>query len=106
MKLIVAENGRLSIEDAANLSGFHIEPAAALGEGWAAVPAFAAIATAAEEKGHFWIDADAVAGLPAERADPEWRHAFWAMLRKVEPYGFADVAQRRIKSHVVRPVGH
>lgn len=104
MKLVVSVDGKLSIDEADNFRGFHVEPANALGERWAAVPEFASIATPAEEADHFWLDADAVAGLP-ERADAEWREKFWAMLKKVEPYGYADMALRRVKAHVSRPSG-
>ncbi len=105
MKLVLAEDGTLSIAEAENFRGFHIEPAAGLGASWATVPPFASIATPADEKDHFWIDADALASLPGERGDAGWQDRFWAMLKKVEPYGYADLAARRVKAHVVRP-GH
>lgn len=99
MKLIVTENGKLALADADNFRGFHIEPAPVLGDAWASAAAFAAIAGAADEPDHFWLDADAVAQLGA---GPDWQEKFWAMLKKVEPYGFADLTRRRIKAHVVR----
>lgn len=52
MKLVVSEDGRLSIDEADNFRSFHVEPANTLGERWAAVPAFASIATPADETGH------------------------------------------------------
>lgn len=99
MKLVVTEDGQLALADAENFRAFHIEPAQVLGDGWASAAAFAAIASTADEPDHFWLDAEAVAKLGS---GPEWQEKFWAMLKKVEPYGYADLARRRIKAHAVR----
>jgi hypothetical protein len=54
----------------------------------------------AAEDDHYWIDIDAVIGLSAKSADALWIDSFWKMLRSVEPYGYADMASKRIKAHI------
>jgi len=92
----IDNGGRLVLEDADDFGRFHI--AAGADES----PAFQNIAEAAGE-GHYWLDADAVAALSPKAGDADWTGAFWKMLQKVEPYGFADVQGRRIKAHVTDP---
>jgi hypothetical protein len=54
------------------------------------------------DDGRYWIDAEVVVGLSSKSNDSKWRTAFWTMLEKAEPYGFADIARKRIKSHVAK----
>ena len=49
-----------------------------------------------------WIDAEVVVGLSSKSDDSEWCTAFWTMLEKAESYGFADIARKRIKSHLAK----
>lgn len=95
MYLNIADDGTLSLEEVDDFKRFHIsaDPDRLSDAG------FRAIAQDAGE-GHFWLDADAVADLSGRSGDTDWTAAFWAMLEKAEPYGFADVEGRRIKAHV------
>ena len=95
MYLNIADDGALSLEEVDDFKRFHIsaDPDKLSG------PDFQAIAQDAGE-GHYWLDADAVVGLSGRSGDADWMAAFWAMLEKAEPYGFADVEGRRIKAHV------
>ena len=48
--------------------------------------------------------------MPSSRCHPaadnaDWTGAFETMLEKAAPYGYADLAGRRIKAHVVAPDG-
>ncbi len=93
MFLKIAENGDLSLEEAEDFKRFHIsgEPDAG--------GAFGGISQDAGE-GHYWLDADAVVAMSGNADDEAWCAAFWSMLEKAEPYGFSDVAGRRIKAHI------
>lgn len=99
MYLRITDDGGLVLEEIDDFTRFHIAAAPGRLAGEGASPAFRAIAEAAEED-HFWLDADAVAGLSPKAGDGDWTNAFWAMLEKAEPYGFADLQGRRIKAHV------
>ncbi len=94
MYLKIEDDGRLVLEEIDDFGRFHIA-------GEAASPAFRQIAEAAGE-GHFWLKADAIVELSAKAGDEAWKSAFWNMLAKAEPYGFADVRGRRLKAHVLR----
>ena len=94
--LRIEDDGRLVLEEVDDFGRFHI---AAGADG---SPAFREIAEAAEE-GHYWLDADAIVALSPKADDAGWTGAFWAMLEKVAPYGFADVQARRLKAHVAHP---
>ena len=96
MYLQIEDDGGLVLEEIDDFGRFHI---AAGAEG---SPAFQSIAEAAEED-HYWLDADAVVALSPKAGDAAWTGAFWKMLEKVEPYGFADVKARRLKAHVTHP---
>ena len=89
----IEDDGRLVLEDVDDFSRFHV--AAGADESMA----FREIAETAEE-GHYWLDADAIVALSPKAGDADWTRAFWAMLEKVEPYGFADVEARRLKAHI------
>ncbi len=99
MYLKVLEDGRLALEEIDDFKRFHISAAPELLSGQAASADFQRIAAEADE-GRFWLDADAIVALSAKAGDDAWQGAFWDMLAKAEPYGFADVAGRRIKAHV------
>ena len=89
----IAEDGALSLEEADDFKRFHVSGNPDAGTG------FRDISSDAGE-GHYWLDADAVVALSGRTGDDTWCAAFWAMLEKAEPYGFADVAGRRIKAHL------
>ena len=57
------------------------------------------IAESAEDN-HYWLDAISVINLSPLCNNPEWVENFWAMLKAVEPYGYSDMASKRIKAHV------
>ena len=95
MYLNIADDGTLSLEEVDDFKRFHISADADKLSG----PDFQAIAQDAGEA-HYWLDADAVAELSGRSGDADWTAAFWAMLEKAEPYGFADVEGRRIKAHL------
>ena len=99
MYLRISDNGRLVLEEVDDFTRFHIAAAPERLEGAGASPDFQRIAEAAQE-GHFWLDAEAIVGLSPKAGDADWTSAFWAMLEKAEPYGFADLQGRRIKAHV------
>ena len=101
MYLRLENDGRLVLEEIDDFRRFHIVAAAELVAGEAASPDFRRIAEAAGE-GHFWLNADALVELSAKAGDEVWRSAFWNMLAKAEPYGFADVQGRRLKAHLLR----
>ena len=103
MYLKVLADGRLALEEIDDFKRFHIAAAPEQLSGQKASPDFQRIAAEAGE-GHFWLNAVAVAGLSAKAGDDAWQSAFWSMLAKVEPYGFADLEGRRIKAHVA-PAG-
>lgn len=92
MFLKIADDGTLSLEETDDFKKFHISGA----------PGGAAFEALAEDagEGHYWLEADAIVALSGRADDGAWCDAFWAMLEKVEPYGFADVKGRRIKAHV------
>ena len=47
-----------------------------------------------------WLDADAVVELSGRDQNEGWTTAFWTMVEKAEPYGYADLSARRVKAHV------
>jgi hypothetical protein len=87
------------LEEIDDFKRFHISAAPAQLSGQGASPDFGRIAADAGA-GHFWLDADAIIELSAKAGDDAWQSAFWDMLAKAEPYGFADVGGRRLKAHV------
>lgn len=99
MYLNVSETGNLSLEEVDDFKRFHIAAAPAQVAGTGASDAFLELSEDAGE-GHYWLDADGIAALSGRVDDPDWMQSFWTMLEKSEPYGFADVAGRRIKAHL------
>ena len=102
MYLKIEDDGRLVLKEIDDFGRFHIAATAERIAGEAASPDFRRIAEAAGE-GHFWLNAEAVVDLSAKADDEAWKSAFWNMLAKAEPYGFADLQGRRLKAHVLRP---
>lgn len=99
MYLTLAHDGQLTLEDSDDFKRFHI---AATKNQLSASASFAEIAEDAGDD-HYWVNADAVIALSPSSGDEEWMHAFETMLVKSAPYGYADLAGRRIKAHVVAP---
>ena len=102
MYLRIEDDGRLVLEEIDDFGRFHIAAAAERIAGETASPDFRQIAEAAGE-GHFWLNADAIVDLSPKAGDEAWKSAFWNMLAKAEPYGFADLQGRRLKAHLLRP---
>ena len=95
MYLLISADSTLSLEDVDNMNGFSIVENSDLTRS----SAFSAIASQAGE-GHYWIDIDSVIKLSSRREDQQWVDEFWNMLRKAEPYGYADLVNKRVKAHV------
>ena len=95
MYILIAVDGSLSLEDIDNMKSFSIVD----NNQNSTSSAFSAMAQAAEEN-HYWIDADSVIELSSKGGDQQWLEGFWDMLKKVEPYGYSDLVNKRIKAHV------
>lgn len=95
MHVLIGADGELSLEEVDNLKGFSIVETT---RGTAAA-ALSEIGEPAEEN-HYWLSAPAIVALSSRKDDQEWVEAFWAMLQKVEAYGFSDMANKRVKAHV------
>lgn len=93
MYLSISTSGELSLEDIDEMKSFSIRQA-----GDASL-ALSEIGTATEDN-HYWLDANAVIALSPRAADSQWVESFWQMLKAVEPYGYSDMENRRIKAHV------
>ena len=99
MYLNVDGEGSLSLEETDDFKRFHISVAPDRLTDLSTTARFQAIAEDAGEE-HFWLDADAIVELSGREGDEDWKAAFWTMLEKAEPYGFSDVARRKIKAHL------
>lgn len=95
MYLLIAANGKLSLEDSDNMRAFSIVEE----ESGLAATQLSVIATPAEEK-HYWLDANAVIELSGRKGDQQWVAGFWDMLARVEAYGYSDMKNERVKAHV------
>ena len=95
MHVLIAADGTLSLQDVDNLKGFSIVES----DAGSAASALAKIGEPAEEN-HYWLSAEEVLALSPRKDDQEWVDGFWAMLRKVEAYGFSDMENKRVKAHV------
>jgi len=95
MYLLISADSKLSLEDIDNMNSFSIVGNSDVTRS----SAFSAMASRAGE-GHYWIDVDSVIKLSSRREDQQWVDEFWDMLRKAEPYGYADLANKRVKAHV------
>ena len=99
MHVLIAADGTLSLEDVDNLKGFSIVEADTGSTAGKAASALSAIGEPAEEN-HYWLSAEAVVALSPRKDDQEWVDGFWAMLQKVEAYGYSDMEKKRVKAHV------
>jgi len=95
MYLLISADSKLSLEDIDNMNSFSIVGNSDVTRS----SAFSAMASRAGE-GHYWIDVDSVIKLSSRREDQQWVDEFWDMLRKSEPYGYADLVNKRVKAHV------
>ncbi len=93
MFLKIADDGGLTLEEADDFKRFHISGDPGAGTELSAISQDAG-------EGHYWLDADAIVSMSGNADDEVWCAAFWSMLEKAEPYGFSDVAGRRIKAHL------
>ena len=95
MHILINTEGRLSLEDHDDFKRFSIidrspdSNQSALHE----------IATPAGDN-HYWIEAQSVIDLSPCAHEPSWVESFWAMLKAVEPYGYADLERKRVKAHL------
>jgi len=95
MYLLISADSTLSLEDTDNMNGFSIVENSDLTRS----SAFSAMSIQAGE-GHYWINVDSVIQLSSRRDDQQWVDDFWDMLKKAEPYGYADLVNKRVKAHV------
>lgn len=95
MYLLIAVDGQLSLQDIDNMRAFAIIDE----QSGSASTSLGDIATAAEDD-HYWIDAQAVIELSGRKDNKIWVEGFWDMLKKVEAYGYSDLASKRVKAHV------
>lgn len=100
MYLDIKSDGSLSLEDTDDFDRFEIHSAIDLASGQTSSE-FSRISTMADN-GRYWIDAESIIALSAKLADLDWCSSFWGMLEKAEPYGFSDLAKKRIKAHVTK----
>ena len=98
MYLSIHPDGSLTLEEADDFGRFEIRSAIDLKSGHFSQD-FAKISEPSDD-GRYWIDAEAIAELSSRRGELEWSTAYLEMLKKAEIYGFADVARKKIKSHV------
>ena len=100
MYLNIKADGSVTLQETNDFGRFEIRTSIDLASGQLS-DEFFSIAEPTDN-GRYWIDAESVVKLSSKSDDPEWCTAFWTMLEKAEPYGFADIAQKRIKSHVAK----
>ena len=98
MYLDVKPDGSITLNEADDFSRFEIRSSIDLAPGHLS-DNFFSIAEPTDDN-RYWVNAVAVMQFSSKSDDSEWCTAFWTMLEKAEPYGFADVDQKRIKSHV------
>ena len=100
MYLKIEADGSVTLEEADDFDQFEIRSSINLASGQPS-DKFFSLAKPTDD-GRYWIDAEVVVGLSSKSNDSEWCTAFWTMLEKAESYGFADIARKRIKSHVAK----
>ena len=100
MYLNITADGSVKLEEANDFGQFEIRSSIDLASGQLS-DKFLSFAKPTDN-GRYWIDAESIVKLSSKSDDPEWCAAFWTMLENAEPYGFADSAQKRIKSHVAK----
>lgn len=98
MILAISSQGLLALREIDDLKRFdiHTEHGSPMG-----CEAFRRIASPTDEAGHYWLGADAIIRMSGRQDDAGWVSSFWAMLRKVEAFGYSDLEGRRVKAHVV-----
>ena len=52
------------------------------------------------EDSNYWLDAQGVIALSSKSTEKEWLNQFWDMLKRAEPYGFADLEAQLIRAHI------
>ena len=97
MFIRVANNNQISLEDVDNFKALHISVDD--GVDLSSSEDFTNMSEPADE-GRYWLDADQVLQISGRSGDEVWCESFWAMLQKVEAYGFADIAKRKVKAHL------
>jgi hypothetical protein len=95
MYILIAADGSISLEEVDDMRRFSIIENSEVAKS----SSFLAIAESAEE-GHYWVDAESVIELSALGGDQQWIDEFWHMLKRVEPYGYSDLVNKRVKAHV------
>jgi hypothetical protein len=95
MYILIAADGKLSLQESDNMRAFSIVEAIK----GAVTEQLLAIATPAD-KNHYWLDANAMIELSGRKHDQVWVRGFWEMLAKVEAYGYSDMAKKRVKAHM------
>ena len=100
MYLNINPDGSLTLQEVDDFGRFEIRSAIDLKSGHFSQD-FAKISEPSDD-GRYWIDAEAIAELSSRRGELEWSTAYLEMLKKAEIYGFADVARKKIKSHVAK----
>ena len=100
MYLNIDADGSVTLEEANDFGEFEIRSSIDLASGQLSHE-FLSFAKPTDD-GRYWIDAETVVELSSKSDDPKWCTAFWTMLEEAESYGFADIARKRIKSHVAK----
>jgi hypothetical protein len=100
MYLNIKSDGSVTLEETDDFDRFEIRSAIDLASGDIS-DEFSRLSEPTDDD-RYWIDADAIVTLSSRADDLKWCSTFWAMLETAEPYGFADVARKRIKSHVAK----
>jgi len=95
MYILINEHGEISLQEDDNLRAFSIID----NTNGNNLKQLDSISEPAQDN-HYWINADAVIQLSSKNNDPQWVDSFWKMLKAVEPYGYADIENKRIKAHI------
>jgi len=98
MYLNIKSDGSITLNETNDFGRFEIRSSIDLAPGKLSDDFFSIAEPTDDDR--YWIDAEAVVKLSSKSDDPEWCNQFWTMLEKAEPFGFADIARKRIKSHV------
>ncbi len=99
MYLAISSDGNLTLQEIDDMDQFSISQSMDDDPRGLAVNALQSCGEALENN-HYWIDADFLISLSTRKNDQQWLDQFWAMLKKVEPYGYSDLENRRVKAHV------
>ncbi|MGI9316218.1 MAG: hypothetical protein ACR2QW_02700 [bacterium] len=99
MFLLIEKDGSLSLRESDDMKSFCIVELTGSLKQVKDCPALTKIAEPIGDD-HFWIDAEAIVQISPQNHDAQWVSRFWDMLKKVEPYGYADMTTNRVKAHV------